>query len=103
MLSTSLQQLIAERIQREGAITFADYMRMALYEPGYGYYVSGSTRVGWQGDFYTSTDATDFFAHCMGHQLHQLCLQLQRTIPFILLERAAGRGDLAQGIRKREQ
>src|SRR5436305_2953107 len=100
MLSTSLQQLIAERIQREGAITFADYMRMALYEPGSGYYVSGPTRVGWQGDFYTSTDVTDFFAHCMGQQLHQLWLQLQRPVPFIVLEQGAGRGDLAQGVRK---
>ena len=37
----SLQQLIVERIERDGPITFAEYMRMALYEPGYGYYVTG--------------------------------------------------------------
>lgn len=100
MLSISLQQLITERIQREGAITFADYMRMALYEPEYGYYVSGPTRVGWQGDFYTSTDVTDLFAYCMGRQLQQMWLQLQSPVPFVVLEQGAGRGDLAQGVRK---
>lgn len=99
MTSPSLQQLIIERIQREGPITFADYMRMALYEPGYGYYVSGATRVGWEGDFYTSTDVGSFFANCMGHQLQQMWEQLGKPAPFSVLEQGAGRNDLAQGVR----
>jgi len=99
MTSPSLQQLIIERIQREGPITFADYMRMALYEPGYGYYVSGATRVGWEGDFYTSTDVGSFFANCMGHQLQQIWEQLEKPAPFGVLEQGAGRKDLAQGVR----
>ena len=44
--SRPLQQVIVERIQREGPITFAEYMRMALYEPSYGYYVTGSAKNG---------------------------------------------------------
>jgi SAM-dependent MidA family methyltransferase len=99
MTSPSLQQLIIERIQREGPITFADYMRMALYEPGYGYYVSGATRVGWEGDFYTSTDVGSFFANCMGRQLQQIWEQLGKPTPFSVLEQGAGRNDLAQGVR----
>lgn len=99
MTSPSLQQLIIERIQREGPITFADYMRMALYEPGYGYYVSGATRVGWEGDFYTSTDVGSFFANCMGRQLQQMWEQLGKPAPFSVLEQGAGRTDLAQGVR----
>jgi SAM-dependent MidA family methyltransferase len=99
MTSPSLQQLIIERIQREGPITFADYMRMALYEPGYGYYVSGATRVGWEGDFYTSTDVGSFFANCMGRQLQQMWEQLGKPAPFSVLEQGAGRNDLAQGVR----
>ncbi len=46
MALTHLQQLIIERIQREGPLTFAEYMRMALYEPHYGYYMTGSTNIG---------------------------------------------------------
>jgi SAM-dependent MidA family methyltransferase len=99
MSSTTLEQRIIERIQREGALTFAEYMRMALYEPGYGYYVTGAAKMGWEGDYYTSTDVSSFFAHSMGRQLRQMWEQLGKPTPFIVLEQGAGRGDLAQGVR----
>jgi SAM-dependent MidA family methyltransferase len=98
-MANELQQLIIERIRREGAITFADYMRMALYEPGYGYYVTGANRIGWEGDYYTSTDVSSFFAHCMGRQLEQLWEKAGRPGRYIVLEQGAGRGHLAQGVR----
>ena len=98
MIQTSLQQLIIERIQREGLITFAEYMRMALYEPGYGYYVTGPARMGWEGDYYTSTDVSTFFAHCMGRQLHQWWEKLGRPACFKVLEQGAGRGHLGQEV-----
>ncbi|MFL5625450.1 MAG: class I SAM-dependent methyltransferase [Ktedonobacteraceae bacterium] len=98
MTQTSLQQLIIERIQREGPITFAEYMRMALYEPGYGYYVTGPARMGWEGDYYTSTDVATFFAHCMGRQLHQWWDKLGRPARFNVLEQGAGRGHLGSEI-----
>ncbi len=97
-MTSTLQQLITERIQREGPIPFADYMRMALYEPGHGYYVTASARVGWEGDFYTSTDVSNLFAHCMSRQLVQIWEQLERPTPFIVLEQGAGRRHLAQQI-----
>src|SRR5690242_13480655 len=95
---TPLQQVIVERIQREGPISFADYMRMALYEPGHGYYVTGPMKMGWEGDYYTSTDVSALFAHCMGRQLYQLWQRLEQPAPFIVLEQGAGRGDLAHGV-----
>jgi SAM-dependent MidA family methyltransferase len=98
MIHTALQQLIVERIGDKGPITFAEYMHMALYEPGYGYYVSGPARVGWEGDFYTSTDVGSFFANCMGRQLQQMWEQLGKPVPFTVLEQGAGRRQLAQGI-----
>ncbi|MEO8973082.1 MAG: SAM-dependent methyltransferase [Ktedonobacteraceae bacterium] len=96
---TPLQLLIIERIQREGPLSFADYMRMALYEPGHGYYVTGPAKMGWEGDYYTSTDITDFFANCMGCQLQLMWEKLGKPDPFIVLEQGAGRGDLASGVR----
>src|SRR5690242_20258332 len=101
-----LSQLIAERIQQESAITFADYMQMALYEPRYGYYTSGVSRVGWEGDFYTSSDVSDFFAHCMARQLYRFWQRMHCPAPFTVLEQGAGRGDLAHQVRawaEREQ
>src|SRR5579859_6349052 len=93
-----LQQLIIERIQKEGPMLFAEYMRMALYEPNYGYYVTGPTKMGWEGDYYTSTDISSFFANCMGRQLYQWWEKLGKPADFIVLEQGAGRGDLAQGV-----
>ena len=95
-----LQQRIIERIQREGPLSFAAYMQMALYEPGCGYYVSGAHKMGWEEkDYATSTDLSALFATCMGHQLQRMWEQLKRPHPFIALEQGAGRGHLAQGIR----
>ncbi len=95
---TELQQRIIERIQREGPISFADYMRMALYEPGYGYYMSGAPKMGWQGDYFTSTDLSTLFASCVGRQLQRMWEQLNRPHPFVALEQGAGRGHLALGV-----
>jgi SAM-dependent MidA family methyltransferase len=97
-MTTKLQHQILERIRREGPITFAEYMRMALYEPGLGYYVADVARMGWQGDYFTSADVSDLFAHCMGRQLQHMWEQLRQPAPFIVVEQGAGRGNLAQGV-----
>ncbi len=97
--SSPLQQLIVERIQREGPLTFADYMRMALYEPGYGYYMTGQARMGWSGDYFTSADVSSLFAHCLGRQFFAFWEKLKRPAPFVVLEQGAGRGNLAEDLR----
>jgi SAM-dependent MidA family methyltransferase len=96
--SSPLQALILERIQREGPLTFAEYMRMALYEPGYGYYVTGPAKMGWEGDYFTSSDVSTLFANCLGRQLFQFWEKLKRPMPFLVLEQGAGRGHLAEGV-----
>lgn len=97
---TEVEQRIRERIQREGPLSFADYMQMALYEPGCGYYVSGTHKMGWEGkDYFTSSDLSTLFAACMGRQLQRMWEQLKRPAPFIALEQGAGRGNLGQSIR----
>ena len=53
MPTTTLQERIIERIQREGPLTFAEYMRMALYEPNYGYYVTDAAKMGLEGPITT--------------------------------------------------
>lgn len=98
--SSPLQQLIIERIQREGPLTFAEYMRMALYEPGYGYYVSGQAKMGWSGDYFTSADVSVLFANCLGRQLYRFWEIHKRPAPFLVLEQGAGRGQLAEEVRR---
>ena len=100
MTMTEVEQRIRERIQREGPLSFADYMQMALYEPGCGYYVSGTQKMGWEEkDYFTSSDLSTLFAACMGRQLQRMWEQLKRPSPFIALEQGAGRGHLGQSIR----
>jgi len=94
-----LQQMLFARIQQAGPLTFAEYMRMALYEPGYGYYVTGAAKMGWSGDYFTSTDISALFANCLSRQLVQFWEKLKRPAPFLVLEQGAGRGDLAGGVR----
>jgi SAM-dependent MidA family methyltransferase len=96
---SDLQQLISERIQREGPITFAEFIRMALYEPGYGYYMTGAAKMGWEADYFTSTDVSSLFANCMGRQLFAMWEKLKQPGHFIALEQGAGRGHLAEGVR----
>src|ERR1700681_4115073 len=97
---TELEQRIFERIEREGALSFAAYMQMALYEPGCGYYVSGAHKMGWEEkDYFTSTDLSTLFAICMGRQLQRMWEHLKRPRSFVVLEQGAGRGHLAQGVR----
>jgi SAM-dependent MidA family methyltransferase len=96
---SSLLEQISERIRHDGPLTFAEYMRMALYEPGYGYYVTGSAKMGWSGDYFTSTDVSELFAHCLGRQLYAFWEKLRRPTFFRVLEQGAGRGDLATGVR----
>ena len=92
--------MISERIQREGPISFAEYMRMALYEPSYGYYMTGAAKMGWEADYFTSTDVSGLFANCMGRQLFAMWEKLKRPAHFIVLEQGAGRGHLAEGVRR---
>jgi SAM-dependent MidA family methyltransferase len=91
--------LIIERMQQEGPISFAEYMRMALYEPNHGYYVTGDDKMGWEGDYYTSTDLSALFAHCMARQLKQMWEQLGSPVHFCVLEQGAGRGNLATEVK----
>ncbi|WP_308389662.1 SAM-dependent methyltransferase [Acidithiobacillus sp. AMEEHan] len=55
--SLALQEEIRARIIAAGGwISFAEYMEMALYAPGKGYYMAGQQRFGAAGDFITAPE-----------------------------------------------
>ncbi|WP_376797208.1 class I SAM-dependent methyltransferase [Thermogemmatispora sp.] len=97
--SSLLEQRVIARIEREGPLSFAEYMRMVLYDPENGYYTAGLPRIGWSGDYFTSGDLGSFFAHCLGRQLYQMWEELGRPQPFRVWEQGAGRGELEQEVR----
>lgn len=61
---------VADRIRAQieqagGSIDFAQYMELALYAPGLGYYSAGATKFGAAGDFITAPELGFVFARCL--------------------------------------
>lgn len=98
MPQTPLHAIIQERIARVGAITFTDYMDLALYHPQFGYYTAGAPTVGWTGDFYTSAHLYPLFGACIARQLLHMWQALRQPTPFLVVEQGAGQGVLAQQV-----
>lgn len=94
--SEQLCQLIYKEIQLAGGnISFRRYMEMALYEPHYGYYSSGTTKIGEGGDFITAPEISPIFSICLANQCMQV-LQLKGLNT--ILELGAGTGTMAVDI-----
>lgn len=86
-------QLIRARIVAAGGwLSFADYMQLALYAPGLGYYSAGSHKLGAGGDFTTAPEISPLFGRCLARQ----CAQVLEHLPEgDILEVGAGSGRLA--------
>jgi SAM-dependent MidA family methyltransferase len=63
----ALAQQIRRQIEREGPMTFAQFMDMALYAPGLGYYERPG-KIGRAGDFFTSVSAGPLFGQLLAFQ-----------------------------------
>ena len=74
--SDKLLNRICDEIDDNGPITFARYMQMALYTPGFGYYSAGAHKIGAEGDFITAPEISPLFSQCIAQQ----CLQILKTI-----------------------
>ena len=95
MHSQRLRALIKDRIETGGGqIGFDEFMRMALYEPGLGYYVSGARKFGQEGDFITAPEMGDLFGRCTARQ----CRQVLNLTGGDILEFGAGSGALSTQI-----
>lgn len=93
--SECLAAHIRERIARAGGwISFAEYMELALYAPGLGYYTAGSRKLGGGGDFTTAPELGPLFGQTLARQLRQLIETGLKNI----LEVGAGSGALAASI-----
>ena len=90
-LSQQLSDLIQQKIKNAGGwISFADFMHMALYTPGLGYYSGGAQKFGMAGDFVTAPEISPLFAKTLALQAAQILAATQGNI----LELGAGTGKL---------
>jgi SAM-dependent MidA family methyltransferase len=92
----SLRDRLLERIRREGPITFAAFMEVALYDPREGFYAG--LPVGPDDHFVTSPHVSGAFAALLARQLGECWELLGRPEPFRVVEAGAGEGILARGI-----
>lgn len=83
---------ILEAIGTSGEIPFEQYMEMALYEPGLGYYSAGLHKLGRSGDFVTAPEIGSLFAACLAGQCADIGEELGA---YEVLEVGAGTGRLA--------
>src|SRR5690606_1216882 len=81
-----------------GFLPFEQWMDLALYAPGLGYYAAGNTKFGSTlptGDFTTAPELTPLFARTLANQVAQV---LQASQSRTVLEFGAGSGAMAQAM-----
>ncbi len=90
--------ILCDEIGREGAITFARFMEVALYHPDVGYYQTPARRPGRGGDFITAPELHPFFGITIARQIADMWERLDRPDPFVVREYGPGVGGLAYDI-----
>jgi SAM-dependent MidA family methyltransferase len=90
--SGRLAALIAARIDAAGGwIDFSEFMDLALYAPGLGYYSAGAAKFGPAGDFVTAPEISPLFGRCMA----RACAPVLDATGGVVLELGGGTGKLA--------
>lgn len=88
-----MRAVLQARIAAAGGwLPFDEYMGIALYEPGLGYYSAGAHKLGAGGDFTTSPEISPLFGRCLARHCMDV---LQATGGGDVLELGAGSGRLA--------
>lgn len=91
----TLFDLISKQINQHGAISFAEFMHLALYAPNLGYYSSGTSKFGSDGDFITAPELSPLFGQTLANQCQQVMEHLEDPL---LFEFGAGSGKLCVDI-----
>lgn len=91
----SVRDFILQEINQSGPMSFARYMQLALYEPGFGYYAVGTKKFGASGDFVTAPEISTMFGQCLAHQFEVIQKENQHAN---ILELGPGSGKLCADI-----
>ncbi len=94
--SRQLTEVIRAEIDRQGGqVSFRDFMQLALYAPGLGYYLAGSRKLGAGGDFVTAPEISPLFSQCLARAIAPALHSLAEAN---ILEVGAGSGVMAAQI-----
>ena len=95
--SIELAATIARRIRREGPLSIAAFMAMALHDPDFGYYKSRDP-LGAAGDFITAPEISQIFGELIGVCFADFWQRSGRPEPVVLAELGPGRGTLMDDL-----
>ena len=88
-----LKKLLEDRIkQSDGWIPFDHFFNTVMYEPGLGYYSSGSHKIGEGGDFTTAPEISEYFSKSIASQTNRLLKMHEQPS---VIEVGAGKGTFA--------
>jgi SAM-dependent MidA family methyltransferase len=90
-----LAATIRAEIERDGPITFARFMEIALYDPERGYYRGPVPRPGRGGDFLTAPEASPIFGRTVARFVRSVHERLGKPVTLAIREHGAGTGALA--------
>ncbi|RUM60840.1 MAG: methyltransferase [Persephonella sp.] len=93
-----LIKVIKDRIEKNGSISFRDFMDMALYYPELGYYTSSKSKIGGYGDFFTASELDRAYGELLAKQFVEIFEKKLTDKPFQIVELGAGKGYLAYDI-----
>lgn len=98
--SRQLSNLIEIEVEKNGgAIPFSQYMDLALYSPGHGYYSAGAHKLGALGDFTTAPELSPWFGATIARSIRPILDSLANKYQTRqILEFGAGSGALAKSI-----
>ncbi|NBI29405.1 class I SAM-dependent methyltransferase [Chengkuizengella marina] len=94
-----LVEIIKKKINNSEmkAITFYDYMSLCLYHEQYGYYVRNQTKIGKEGDFYTSSSVGTIMGEMLASYISNQT-QTKDEHNITLVEWGGGTGRLAKQV-----
>ncbi|MDX6290742.1 MAG: hypothetical protein QOH42_2541 [Blastocatellia bacterium] len=95
----SLTSRLREQIEREGPMSFCDWMAAALYDKRDGYYCRANrVRQGRAGDYRTAPESSPLFAATFARYFSSLYFQLGEPGSWTLCEAGTGSGEFAYGV-----
>ncbi|RMF10698.1 MAG: class I SAM-dependent methyltransferase, partial [Alphaproteobacteria bacterium] len=90
---SALKPLLIDLIRRDGPLSIAHYMALALAHPDHGYYMKKDP-LGRAGDFITAPEVSQMFGELIGLWAADLWQRAGSPAPVHLIELGPGRGTL---------
>ncbi len=93
---SAIAERVRQRISSDGALTFAEFMRAALYDPD-GYYATRAP-MGYAGDYLTAPETTPLFGATLSRLAGAVWRALGRPDQFEIVDVGAGGGALLRDL-----